>query len=76
MSAETRDAWVEEKDAESNRKSGSVLSVPCFKIELILIILYFKTFLFKKRFANNYRRYGMGKPDKGLDLGYDATLSF
>jgi len=40
MSAETRDAWVEEKDAKSNRKSGSVLSVPCFKIELILIILY------------------------------------
>jgi hypothetical protein len=55
MNAETRNAWGEKKDAKSNRKSGSVLSVPCFKIELILIILYFKTFLFKKRFANNYR---------------------
>lgn len=56
MNAETRDAWGEKKDAKSNRKSGSVLTVPCFKIELILIMLYFKTFLFKKRVANNYRK--------------------
>ncbi len=46
-SAETRDAWGEKKDAESrsNRKSGSVLSIPCFKIELILIRLYFSFFI-------------------------------
>jgi hypothetical protein len=39
MSVETRDAWGEKKDAESNRKSGSVLSIPCFKIELSPIMV-------------------------------------